>query len=331
MFLLRFCLFWGVVLSFLPLLQGLEPRVSGFDAFALQFAVGNLVLVLVLLAFRRRLRSYRWWAVAGLAGAIWSTATVWPEITFRGVQPVDGPVLRVVNANVWYKNRDLAQVVDCLSAQNADIVGLVELTPASKAALAPLTALYPYSIDCVDRDPSCQEMLLSKLPLGNGFAGRIGESFTYAAEGDIAWQGRKVRVTVTHVSPPAYMPYRAADEPEVLLLPGTAALWQSQQVAVLARHLGSTDNMDRIVLGDFNSAPWNPLQRAFRAATGLENRGAFQSTWAPSWPSWHPFFARIPIDPVFTGDALAIRELTVGPDIGSDHRPVVAEIAISSQ
>jgi len=122
----------------------------------------------------------------------------------------------------------------------------------------------------------------------------------------------------------------AQDEPDVSLLSGAPDLLQSQQIAVLARNLGAprSDGSGQIVLGDFNSAPWNPVQRAFRAATGLENRAAFLDTWAPSWPSWHPFFARIPIDPIFAGGTLAIRKLKVGPDVGSDHLPVEAEIVM---
>jgi endonuclease/exonuclease/phosphatase (EEP) superfamily protein YafD len=332
MLFLRFCLFCGCFVSFLPLLQAIEPRVAGFNAFAPQIAVGNTVLVLALLVFRRRLISYRLWAVVGLAAAIWSVATVWPEMTFAGPQPADGPVLKVANVNIWYDNGDVGQVVEYLAALDADIVGLVEVTPESKVALVPLRALYPHIIDCVDQGSPCQEMLLSKLPLANAFAGQIGPYITTVAQGDVVWQGRNVTITVTHIAPPAYLSHSARGEPEVPLLPGTAALLQSQQIAVLARNLTtlSADGVDRIVLGDFNSAPWSPMQRAFRAATGLENRGAFRGAWAPSWPSWHPFFARISIDPFFTGGALTIRSLKVGSDVGSDHRPVEAEIALKA-
>jgi endonuclease/exonuclease/phosphatase (EEP) superfamily protein YafD len=327
MLFLRVCLLLGIAFSFLPLLTRLDPRAALFDAFALQCAAGNAVLVLALLVFRRRLKSYRWWVGAGLVAALWSATAVWPEMTFARPFVADGPALKVVNINIWFKQRDLRPVIDYLSASGADVVGLVEVNAESKAALAPLKSLYPYAVDCVEQ--GCQEMLLSKLPLGNAFAGRIGEAETHAAEGDVVWQGRTITVTVTHLPVPTYLSYRTPDEAEVPLLPGTPDLWQSRQAAVLARHLAKplADGAGRIVLGDFNSVPWNPLQRAFRDATGLENRGA----WAPSWPSWYPFFARIPIDPVFTGGALVVRRLKVGPDVGSDHRPVEAEITVTPE
>jgi endonuclease/exonuclease/phosphatase (EEP) superfamily protein YafD len=324
MLLLRFCLFCCVVVSFAPLLQRLDVRFAAFDAFALQCAAGNLILVLAILVFRRRLRSYRWWALAGLIGAAWSIIAVWPEMTFRGPTVAEGPVLRVVNLNIWWDNDSLAEVVDYLSTDGPEIVGLVEVTSESKAALAPLRAVYPYSVDCVEQGRVCQEMLLSKLPLRRSYAGPVGGAATYVAEAEIEWQGRTITVTVTHLPVPSFPPYRPEGEPDEPLLPGTANLWQSQQAAVLARHFAQPGAVDRIVLGDFNSVLWNPLQRAFRAATGLENRGK----WTPSWPSWHPFFARIPIDPVFTGGGLTVRSQKTGRDVGSDHLPVEAEIAV---
>jgi endonuclease/exonuclease/phosphatase (EEP) superfamily protein YafD len=325
MLFIRFCLFWGIVTSFLPVLGRLEPRFATFDAFAPQCALGNAVLVLAVLVFRRRLRSYRWWAIAGLVGAAWSTYTVWPELTFRDPRVAEGPVLRVTNINIWWNREDVAEILDYLSTDSPDIVGLVEVTPKFKAMLAPLKAIYPYSIDCVDQDPICQTMLLSKLPFRRSYAGPVGEALTYVAEGEIDWQGRTITVTAIHLT----LPFRPP-QPDVPLLPGTPAVRQSQQAAVLARHFhvpAAAGAVDRIVLGDFNSVPWSPLQRAFRTATGLENRSA----WLPSWPSWHPFFARIPIDPVFTGGGITIRSLKVGPDVGSDHRPVEAEIAVMAK
>ncbi len=327
MLFLRFCLLGGIVTSFLPLLQRLDVRFAAFDAFALQCAAGNLVLVAALVIFRRRLRSWRGWAVAGLIAAGWSAYTVWPEMTYRAPVVAEGPVLRVTNINIWWNREDLDAVINYLSKDSPDIVGLVEVTPKYKPMLAPLKAIYPYSVDCVDLDSICQEVLLSKLPLQRSYAGPVGAALTYVSEAEVAWQGRTITVTVTHLTVPSILPHRPADQPAPPMLPGTVNIWQSQQGAALAKHLAAPAPVDRIVLGDFNSVPWNPLQRAFRAATGLENRGH----WTPDWPAWHPLVARIPIDPVFTGGALAVRDQRIGPDIGSDHLPIEVEIGLKQE
>jgi len=78
------------------------------------------------------------------------------------------------------------------------------------------------------------------------------------------------------------------------------------------------------VMGDFNSAPWSPMQGAFRAATGLENRGHLRLTW----PTWVWPVLRVPIDQVFVRGKVAVAGIETGPDANSDHMPIVAEIVV---
>jgi endonuclease/exonuclease/phosphatase (EEP) superfamily protein YafD len=111
-----------------------------------------------------------------------------------------------------------------------------------------------------------------------------------------------------------------ADDPSPLLAK-TPALWQSVQMAVLAGYASSLGR-DQILMGDFNSVPWSDVQTAFRAATWVDNRGPLVTTW----PAQLPAPLRVPIDTVFVGGGLAIRNLHVGPDLGSDHLPLIAEI-----
>jgi endonuclease/exonuclease/phosphatase family metal-dependent hydrolase len=45
-----------------------------------------------------------------------------------------------------------------------------------------------------------------------------------------------------------------------------------------------------------------------------------------SWPSWMPRSLRLPLDLVLVGKDLAVSSMALGPDAGSDHLPVIAEI-----
>jgi endonuclease/exonuclease/phosphatase (EEP) superfamily protein YafD len=45
-----------------------------------------------------------------------------------------------------------------------------------------------------------------------------------------------------------------------------------------------------------------------------------------TWPTPLPAPLRVPIDTVFVGGGLSLRDLHAGPDLGSDHLPVIAEI-----
>jgi endonuclease/exonuclease/phosphatase (EEP) superfamily protein YafD len=187
--------------------------------------------------------------------------------------------------------------------------------------------LYPYSVDCVDRDPDCEIMLLSKLPLRGAYAGKTDGRYPYIAEGEIDWGGRPVTVVVTHVAWPFLVPRAAINaialDPPRPRLPDVPDLAQSRQAANLAAHANKLPR-DLVVMGDFNNASWSRVQIAFREATGLDNRGHY----LPSWPTFTWPFLRLPIDQVFLRGGLQASQMALGPSVGSDHLPVEAEVLV---
>jgi endonuclease/exonuclease/phosphatase (EEP) superfamily protein YafD len=78
-----------------------------------------------------------------------------------------------------------------------------------------------------------------------------------------------------------------------------------------------------IVVGDFNATPWSramtPLYEVGLRDTML-GRG-FSATWRREIP-----MIAIPIDLILIGGRISTQQRWLGPDLGSDHRPVVAEL-----
>jgi endonuclease/exonuclease/phosphatase (EEP) superfamily protein YafD len=244
------------------------------------------------------------------------------------VQPGAAAPIKVIAFNLWYDNKDPSATLAYLAHSGADVIGLVEATPRLKNALAPLKVLYPYGIDCIGQDPSCEIMLISKVPLRNANAGKIDGRYPYVAEAEITWGGRPVTVVMTHLSWPFLLPPAPALsattlEPPPPQLPGIPRLTQSLQAANLARHVNGLPN-DLVLMGDFNSASWSAMQMAFRAETGLDNRGHY----LPSWPTFAWPVLRLPIDHVFVRGGAQVTNLRLGPSVGSDHLSIEAEIGI---
>jgi endonuclease/exonuclease/phosphatase (EEP) superfamily protein YafD len=81
----------------------------------------------------------------------------------------------------------------------------------------------------------------------------------------------------------------------------------------------------KLVLGDFNAAPWGYVVRT------IERRGSVRAATgaAGTWPSVLPGQLRIPIDHIMAGPGLSFVSREVLPSAGSDHRPVAAEIAVT--
>jgi endonuclease/exonuclease/phosphatase (EEP) superfamily protein YafD len=313
------------ILTALPLLWPIIPRATIFAPMAPQGAgLGLLFAVIAILAGRRKL------AALSLLVAIWNGQMIWPDVSpfLDRAAANDDPILKVVNFNLRFKNERLDAVADYLIASGADIIGLVEATPRAKAAMVRLQTAYPYSLDCIETAPKCQNMLFSKYPLKNTYAGPVDGRYPTIAIAEVALPGgASVTVGVVHVM----TPFTGPREPLAAVDPGPAPVFadapnleQSHQAANLAAFL-QRQPADLILIGDFNSAPWSPLQRAFRAASGLDDRGHFLLTWPTSvWPIF-----RIPLDPVFVRGRPHVTQLRLGPDVGSDHFPVEAEIALA--
>ena len=94
-------------------------------------------------------------------------------------------------------------------------------------------------------------------------------------------------------------------------------------LAALATRVGLTGG-SRLVIGDMNRTAGSPYFRDFLNETGLrDSRLGFGRQ--PSWPVWLPY--RITIDHAFLSPDLAVVDRRLGPDIGSDHRPFILDVA----
>jgi endonuclease/exonuclease/phosphatase (EEP) superfamily protein YafD len=312
--------------SIVPLLWPLVPQATILAPMAPQCAVLGLLLAIpAVISGRRRL------AALSLAVAAWNAQVIWADVSpFRAARSAAAgeTVLKLVNFNLRFSNQRLDVVAEYLIASDADVIGLVEVTPISKAVLDGLKSVYPYSVDCIGQQ-GCQSMLFSKLPLKSAYAGPVDGRYPTIAMAEVELAGAApITVGVVHV----LTPFARKRGPLGPVDPGQPAprlsdapdLEQSHQAANLGRFLQKQPR-DFVLIGDFNSAPWSPMQQAFRAASGLDNRGHFLPSW-PTW-IWSPF--RIPIDPVFTGGRATVSAMRLGPDAGSDHLPIEAEIAVA--
>ena len=80
------------------------------------------------------------------------------------------------------------------------------------------------------------------------------------------------------------------------------------------------------LLGDLNLTPYSPpfhrLLADGRLRDAMQGRG-----WQPTWrASFWPLALRI--DHVLVSSGVCVEEATVGPAVGSDHRPVLARLRL---
>lgn len=296
-----------------------SPSLAVLEQFAVQLSLGAMVGVVIAIGARR------WAALPVLA--VLATTFAWPVLAWPFMAPHTatpianlGPDrLLVLSANLWVRANGHQRTLDTLMASDADIIGLVEVSPEWREPLAPLIAKYPYRVDCFAIDPVCQTMLLSKLPIVRPEAGRIWRRAPIVAGGDIVWNGRTITVYAVHLTRPLERAWR--DDPDQMALRGTPANRQAEQLDTLAKFVNS-QSQDVIVMGDFNAAPWSRVHRAFRSVTHLQSLAG----WTFTWPAWMPPLLQLPIDHILSRGHLVVTYFATAQQTDSDHLPVIAEI-----
>jgi endonuclease/exonuclease/phosphatase (EEP) superfamily protein YafD len=260
----------------------------------------------------------RRWALVGvasasvLAGAVWEGPTMWP---FSSAAPAAaGPRVRLFDANVAQDNFHLSGIAAEIRTDRPDVIALEELTPLGLRSLQGSGVLDGYGWKVVDAQYGAGGMgLWSRLPASGLSIWSIEEN-QVEIDGWIDPPRRSpIRIDVMHVYAPAF----GTGEP---------ALWV-RQLGELRAHLAA-EPRPLLVAGDFNAtADDRPFQRILgvhlQDAAVLAGKG-----WEMTWPrnqAWVIPYLRI--DHVLLSPQLTVTRYRLGTGRGSDHRPIVADVA----
>lgn len=220
-----------------------------------------------------------------------------------------GRSLRAVflNANAW--NREYLRIHRFIVDTNPDIVVLVEATPALLHALLPLQDRLKYAVKHPRQDP-WGIALLSHHPIVRSEIYYLGGISTPSLSVTLSIDTRRVTVHGVHLANP--LNRRQAE-----------AQWA--QIRDL-RHRFEAMQTNLILLGDFNTTPWS-MQFTELLKTGVLRDSAHMSEVGPTWPS-NFFPLSIPIDHCLVSSNIEVLKRQVGEDVGSDHLPLVLDLAL---
>lgn len=279
--------------------------------------VAAIVMSLAATGWARRLPM-----IVGAIAVIASGCQVVPVMARRMTQdaeatsvPADAPRLKLIQFSVYAGNPAPERAVDWLLAQNADVIVLEEAEGLG-VARDRLLAAYPYRNDHSD-------LILSRRPmLDKGrFERRPRPTSMFFMGGYSVIDGPGGPFTVVGVHYTWPWP----------------AQFQALQRREFGKYLASLPHDTTIFAGDLNSTPWSFALLKFEDRIGLERlthgvltfparryEGQGLENRAREAPGW---FAFAPIDHVFAGSAWRAIKVTRGPKLGSDHYPVVVELA----
>ncbi|MBD2099504.1 endonuclease/exonuclease/phosphatase family protein [Leptolyngbya sp. FACHB-261] len=286
------------------------------SSFKLQYLLISLILT-GLIAFTRQKRLL---LLACLCLGI-NAMEILPWYLPSRVEARGASELRILLANVNTQNKSYDQVLSWVRREQPDVAVFIETSVAWVKQLNGLTDLLPYSFSRF-KERNLGIAIFSKVPLErpsiNWFEAEKNPGPSVVA--NLRLQEQTLALIATHPLPPI-SPDFFQDRNR-----------QLQAIAQYVRQLKTPV----LLLGDLNLTMWSPYYRKFIGETGLRNaRQGFGVL--PSWPSVTTYpqvpallssLLRIPIDHCLLSPNLGVKTLRIGPEVGSDHLPLLINLLI---
>lgn len=300
----------GTAGVWLCLLAGLLGRFAWpFDLLA-HFRVQYAALFVLFACTLMLLRRFRIAVVAAVGFGV----SVVPLLPYVASEPVSTAVattreetFRLVTFNVWFRNPDMVQVAEYIEKSRADAVVLLELTPPQAEMLVPLLPTYPhYHIDSSRMGAA----VFTKWPVISAESVPLAQGGAVAARMRLDWQGTPVNVLGVHLNWP---------------LGPRNSEYRNQELNSLVA-FSRAQSGPLLVAGDFNLTPWSEYFSDALEQSGLHD-AALGFGLTPSWPAqFAPVGIRI--DHCLLSRHWQARSTAIGPALGSDHLPLVADVSL---
>jgi endonuclease/exonuclease/phosphatase (EEP) superfamily protein YafD len=320
--LLFFCRF-SLLLTGLAFLAGRFGNLDWRLNLLSHFVVYYFLAFLVLAGLLARLRAWKWTgaaAVLALAAGVMIAPWYFPD--FRPA--AGGRRIRLLTANLLFTNPDPAPLIALIQREDPDVIFLQEVNHGCGRIEEALKNRYPhryYRPSPCDNYGIAQLHRLDEVAMQRFFFGDNGPMSLLT---HVRVDGNWLILLNIHGVPPASR--RDASK-----------RW-AQMYNIAA--LGARRSAPLIVGGDLNITMWSPEYTQVRRKGELRNarRGhGILATWpVRKWDwfgplNWWPLSqipTRIPLEHVLVSPEIGVADCRRGPDIGSDHFPLIVDLVM---
>jgi endonuclease/exonuclease/phosphatase (EEP) superfamily protein YafD len=217
--------------------------------------------------------------------------------------------VRLFMANVLQDNRRSDLVLQAIRDADPDVVCLLETDEWWTRELQPLETDYPWAM----RQPQANDYgmyLCSRLPFSSCDVRFVVSDDVPSVRAVVQLRsGDEIVIHAVHPPPP---------------LPESPSYGRDAELVLTGLEIAKAGR-PAIVIGDLNDVAWSYTARLFQRLSHMVDprvgRGLFSTFHAEHW------LARYPLDHVFHTRHFTLKQLRVLPYTGSDHFPIVADLA----
>ncbi len=328
---LAYLLLMAVYLLLRVVIGDSYPRLSLVNSFAyFLFIPLPIVFVLVLVA-RSRIAFLRLLPVLVML-LVWIGPRFIPKPI---VSANNEQTIKLMSLNVWGNQHDFSRTKKWLRENPVDILALVEVSPTYAAEkMKELQDLYPYQSNQQDETRWGDNFTLSRYPILTTEYIDLGvPDMPAPVRTVIDVNGKQIAMYTVHLAWPV--------DDEAITAKGLAFYTQvalafddrvrNQQIDNLISRLKS-ESLPYILAGDFNTSDFSVTYSKLAgvmhdsfAEGGIGLGGSWPVAQARGLPSWLPPLIRI--DYIWHSDEIRTIRAWQGAETGSDHLPLLAELA----
>lgn len=278
-----------------------------FSHFRLQYLLASICLLSIAIYLKWKITS----AILILT-AITNIYLVFPWYISENTKlPGSSSVsFKILHANVLTSNTNHERFLNLVQTEKPNIIVVQEVDKKWIGSLTRLESKYPYS-HTVPRSDNFGLAIYSQHPISKITPLTWGNFGLPSLLAEISINNQTIRLFTTHPVPP---------------IGESNYLSRNKQLLDAASYIAQTPG-PKILVGDLNISMWAHHYRPLESTANLVNtRKGFGVL--PSWPKGL-FLNQIPIDHCLVSTELTVLNTRTGPSIGSDHLPLIVELALN--
>ncbi len=229
-----------------------------------------------------------------------------------------GVSLRLFSLNMHGSDTDPDKFLALIAAEKPDVIVLTEVAGDIEQRMASLEGAYPHRV--APRNKGLHEMALySRWPIAAIETNRSAHPEMPVLNADLCppagERGACLRLVALHARAPF----------------ARGAAIRDRQLALAAR-LSAMRPGPAAIVGDLNLTPWSPTFARLIDSARLRDTSRLRGL-RPTWqtanlPAGIAALFALSIDHALVSQDIAPRASRVGPDLGSDHRPIIVDVQL---